>query len=135
MIFAEFEREMTFQRTAANAYERSKRGLANGGGYLVVEEAESKVTQEIFTTYLREQAIKLTTEAVRERHQTHVRTRITRSNVYWRKTCAPLGEMVLVGLHKLVPSMLGSGGPKLDRSKARNEIHTAILTYTRAQPQ
>ena len=95
MIFAEFEREMTSQRTAANAYERSKRGLANGGvaplgyrrdkerkGYLVVDEAENTVTQEIFATYLREQSIKRTTEAVRERHQKHVRTRITRSNVY-----------------------------------------------------
>ena len=95
MIFAEFEREMTSQRTAANAYERSKRGLANGGvaplgyrrdkarkGYFVVDETESTVTQEIFATYLREQSIKRTTEAVRERHQKGLRLRITRSNIY-----------------------------------------------------
>jgi len=31
MVFAEFEREMTSPRTSLNAYERSKRGLVNGG--------------------------------------------------------------------------------------------------------
>lgn len=29
MVFAEFEREMTSQRTSSNAYERIKRGLAS----------------------------------------------------------------------------------------------------------
>ena len=64
MIFAEFEREMTSRRTAVNAYERSRRGLANGGvaplgyrrdkrkkGYLLVDEKERKCVEEIFSTY------------------------------------------------------------------------------------
>jgi DNA invertase Pin-like site-specific DNA recombinase len=35
IVFSEFEREMTSRRTAINAYERSKRGLANGGQVLL----------------------------------------------------------------------------------------------------
>jgi DNA invertase Pin-like site-specific DNA recombinase len=60
MIFAEFEREMTSRRTAINAYERSKRGLANGGvaplgykrmkqkkGHLFIVEKEQQIVQDI----------------------------------------------------------------------------------------
>ena len=67
MVFAEFEREMTSRRTAPNADERSKRGLANGGVappayrrdkmrkvYLIIDPAESRIVQEIFATYLKE---------------------------------------------------------------------------------
>ena len=81
MIFAEFEREMTSQRTSANAYERSKRGLANGGmaplgyrrdkkrkGYLLIDSKERKIIEDIFTTYLTEDSIKRTTELIRSRH-------------------------------------------------------------------
>jgi DNA invertase Pin-like site-specific DNA recombinase len=35
VVFSEFEREMTSPRTAITAYERSKRGLANGGQTLL----------------------------------------------------------------------------------------------------
>ena len=82
MIFAEFEREMTVQRTIANAYERAKRGLANGGaaplgyrrdperkGYLLIDETESRVVREIFTTYLRERSLSRTTAIIRDRYQ------------------------------------------------------------------
>lgn len=81
MIFAEFEREMTSRRTSINAYERSKRGLANGGlaplgyrrdknrkGYLFVDPEESAIVQDIFTTYLAEHSIKLTAELIRARY-------------------------------------------------------------------
>jgi DNA invertase Pin-like site-specific DNA recombinase len=94
MIFAEFEREMTSRRTSANAYERSKRGLANGGltplgyrrdkkrkGYLIVDPQESRIVQEIFATCLKERSIKRTTEQIRQHHE-RSRSRITRSKVH-----------------------------------------------------
>jgi len=92
MIFAEFEREMTSRRTSANAYERSKRGLANGGvaplgyrrdkkrkGYLIVDPVESRVVQAIFAAYLREHSIKRTAEKVWKDHRS---LRLTRSKVH-----------------------------------------------------
>lgn len=82
MVFAEFEREMTSRRTSLNAYERSKRGLANGGltilgcrrdqkrkGYLIVDEKESEVFQTIFKTYIKERSIHRTTDMIRERYE------------------------------------------------------------------
>ena len=81
MIFAEFEREMTSRRTSLNAYERSKRGLANGGiaplgyhrdkdrkGYLFVAPAESVIVQDMFATYLKEHSIKRTIESIHSRY-------------------------------------------------------------------
>ncbi len=60
IVFSEFEREMTSRRTAINAYERSKRGLANGGqvllgyrrdkkhkGRLLIEETEAEVVSTV----------------------------------------------------------------------------------------
>jgi site-specific DNA recombinase len=92
MIFAEFEREMTSRRTSANAYERSKRGLANGGvaplgyrrdkkrkGYLIVDPVESHIVQAIFTTYLKEHSIKRTAEKVGKDHRS---LKLTRSKVH-----------------------------------------------------
>jgi len=82
MVFAEFEREMTSRRTSLNAYERSKRGLANGGqtilgykrdrkkkGYLIVDEKESEVVQAIFETYVKERSIRRTTDLIRARYE------------------------------------------------------------------
>ena len=78
MVFSEFERQMTSRRTAIHAYERGKRGLAGGGqtllgyrrdrrhkGRLLVEEREAEVVRAIFTTYLKEQSIRRTTERIR----------------------------------------------------------------------
>ena len=77
MVVGEFEREITSQRTSINAYERSKRGLANGGytpfgykrdtknkGYFLVDKKEAKIVQEIFKTYLKEKSIKKTLEKI-----------------------------------------------------------------------
>jgi DNA invertase Pin-like site-specific DNA recombinase len=77
MIFAEFEREMTSRRTALNAYERSKRGLANGGvaplgykrmkqkkGHLIIDEKEKQIVQDIFVTYIRLESIRKTTDHI-----------------------------------------------------------------------
>ena len=82
MVFGEFEREMTSQRTAINAYERSKRGLANGGvvplgyrrdkarkGYLIVDEKEAEIVRKIFTTYLEEESIKKTMEIIKSKYE------------------------------------------------------------------
>jgi site-specific DNA recombinase len=82
MVFSEFEREMTSRRTALNAYERSKRGLANGGftvlgyrrdpqhkGRLLVEEKEAEVVRAVFQTYLQERSIRRTTEQIKARYQ------------------------------------------------------------------
>jgi DNA invertase Pin-like site-specific DNA recombinase len=82
IVFSEFEREMTSRRTAINAYERSKRGLANGGqvllgyrrdkkhkGRLLIDETEAAVVRAIFQTYLRERSIRRTTDRIRERFQ------------------------------------------------------------------
>ena len=95
MVFAEFEREMTSRRTALNAYERSKRGLANGGaappgyrrdkkrkGYLIVDPVESRIVQEIFSMYLKEQSIKQTVEQIQEHYHEPLGRNITRSKVY-----------------------------------------------------
>ena len=82
VVFSEFEREMTSHRTAINAYERSKRGLANGGqvllgyrrdkkhkGRLLIEETEAAVVRAIFQTYARERSIRRTTNRIRERFE------------------------------------------------------------------
>jgi DNA invertase Pin-like site-specific DNA recombinase len=82
MVFAEFEREMTFRRNSLNAYERSKRGLANGGltilgyrrdqkrkGYLIDDEKESEVFKAIFKTYVKERSIRRTTDLIKERYE------------------------------------------------------------------
>ena len=78
MVFGEFEREMTSQRTSINAYERSKRGLASGGftplgyyrdkkkkGYLLIDKKESGIVQDIFKTYIKKKSIQRTTEAIK----------------------------------------------------------------------
>jgi site-specific DNA recombinase len=78
IVFSEFEREMTSRRTAINAYERSKRGLANGGqvllgyrrdknhkGRLLIEETEAEVVRAIFQTYAQEKSIRRTTERIK----------------------------------------------------------------------
>jgi hypothetical protein len=95
MIFAEFEREMTSRRTSANAYERSKRGLANGGvaplgyrrdkkrkGHLIVDPVESRIVQAIFAAYSREQSIKRAAELVRAHHPERNGLKLTRSKVH-----------------------------------------------------
>jgi site-specific DNA recombinase len=82
IVFSEFEREMTSRRTAINAYERSKRGLANGGqvllgyrrdkkhkGRLLIEETEAEVVRAIFQTYAREKSIRRTTDRIKERFE------------------------------------------------------------------
>ena len=82
IVFSEFEREMTSQRTAINAYERSKRGLANGGqvllgyrrdkkhkGRLLIDETEAAVVRTIFQTYTREKSIRRTTDRIKERFE------------------------------------------------------------------
>jgi site-specific DNA recombinase len=82
IVFSEFEREMTSHRTAINAYERSKRGLANGGqvllgyrrdkkhkGRLLIEESEAEVVRAIFQTYLREKSIRRTAARIKERFE------------------------------------------------------------------
>ncbi len=82
IVFSEFEREMTSRRTAINAYERSKRGLANGGqvllgyrrdkkhkGRLLIDETEAAVVRAIFQTYAREQSIRRTTDRIKERFE------------------------------------------------------------------
>ncbi len=82
IVFSEFEREMTSRRTAINAYERSKRGLANGGqvllgyrrdkkhkGRLLIEDTEAEVVRAIFQTYAREKSIRRTTDRIKERFE------------------------------------------------------------------
>jgi site-specific DNA recombinase len=83
MIFAEFEREMTSRRTAINAYERSKRGLANGGaaplgykrakqkkGRLFIDEREKRIVEDIFQTYMRLNSIRKTTDHIIKKYGT-----------------------------------------------------------------
>jgi DNA invertase Pin-like site-specific DNA recombinase len=82
IVFSEFEREMTSHRTAINAYERSKRGLANGGqvllgyrrdkkhkGRLLIEETEAEVVRAIFQTYAREKSIRRTADRIKGRYE------------------------------------------------------------------
>ena len=97
MVFSEFEREMTSRRTAINAYERSKRGLANGGqtllgyrrdpahkGRLLVEETEAEVVRAIFQTYALEKSIRRATEQIKARYEGRLPRlkRITSNMVY-----------------------------------------------------
>jgi site-specific DNA recombinase len=97
IVFSEFEREMTSHRTAINTYERSKRGLANGGqvllgyrrdkkhkGRLLIEETEAEVVRAIFQTYAREKSIRRTTDRIKERFEgkSPRLKRITPSKIY-----------------------------------------------------
>ena len=73
---------MTSCHTCLNAYERSKRGLANGGqtilgyrrdrkrkGYLIVDEKENEMVQAIFETYAKERSIRRTTDLIKGRYE------------------------------------------------------------------
>ncbi|MCD6412864.1 MAG: recombinase family protein [Elusimicrobia bacterium] len=97
MVFGEFEREMTSQRTSINAYERSKRGLANGGftplgykrdknkkGYLHIDEKEAAIVREIFKTYIKEKSIQKTMEAIKSKYEglNSRLKKITKSRIY-----------------------------------------------------
>jgi site-specific DNA recombinase len=97
IVFSEFEREMTSHRTAINAYERSKRGLANGGqvllgyrrdkkhkGRLLIDETEATVVRAIFQTYVKEKSIRRTTDRIKERFEgkSPRLKRITPSKIY-----------------------------------------------------
>jgi site-specific DNA recombinase len=88
---------MTSHRTAVNAYERSKRGLANGGqvllgyrrdkkhkGRLLIEETEAEVVRAIFQTYARERSIRRTADRIKERFEgkTSRLKRITPGKIY-----------------------------------------------------
>jgi site-specific DNA recombinase len=97
IVFSEFEREMTSRRTAINAYERSKRGLANGGkvllgyrrdkkhkGRLLIDETEAAVVRAIFQTYVRERSIRRTMDRIKDRFEgkSPRLKRITPSKIY-----------------------------------------------------
>ena len=97
IVFSEFEREMTSRRTAINAYERSKRGLANGGqvllgyrrdkkhkGRLLIDETEAGVVRAIFQTYVRERSIRRTMDRIKARFEGKSARlkRITPSKIY-----------------------------------------------------
>jgi site-specific DNA recombinase len=96
MVFAEFEREMTAERTRRNALERARRGLANGGppplgykrdpenkGHLLIDDS-AKIVRAIFRAYLRFGTAGKTMEEVRRKFHDHPDVkRIGRSNVYY----------------------------------------------------
>jgi len=111
MVFGEFEREMTSQRTAINAYERSKRGLANGGlvplgynrdkkrkRYLIVDEKEAEIVKETFTTYLEEKSIKKTMEIIKSKYEgvNFKLKKIGRSRIYFILT-----NKVYIGIREI----------------------------------
>ncbi len=111
MVFGEFEREMTSQRTSINAYERSKRGLANGGfvplgykrdknkkGYLIVDNKEAEIVKEIFKTYIKEKSIKKTMIIIKSKYEglNSNLKKITTSKIYsilTNKACIGIKEI------------------------------------------
>ena len=62
LTFAQFERELTSERTRDKMFERAKKGMCNGGftpfGYqrkdkkIFIDEKESRIVQNIFETYI-----------------------------------------------------------------------------------
>lgn len=85
MALAQFERELTAERTKNNFYARALRGLCNGGkpilGYdrdpqnkakRIVNEPEAAIVRKIFESYLENGSIRSTTDAV---NQLGVRTK------------------------------------------------------------
>ena len=97
MVFGEFEREMTSQRTSINAYERSKRGLASGGftplgyerdknkkGYLLIDKKESGIVRDIFKTYIKKKSIQRTTKAIKLKYadSNSELSKINKSRIY-----------------------------------------------------
>ena len=77
MALAQFERELTGERTKSNFYARALRGLCNGGspilGYdrdpqnrakRVVNESEASIVRRIFESYLENGSIRSTTDAI-----------------------------------------------------------------------
>ena len=80
MNFAQFEREQTGERVAANFHSRAMRGLRSGGnlilgfdrdphnkGSLVVNKKEQIIVQEIFDTFLKIGAINPTCDALNQK--------------------------------------------------------------------
>jgi len=96
MVFAEFEREITAERTSRNARERAKRGLANGGlpplgykrdperkGHLLADDS-AQIIRAIFRSYVRLGSASRTLEEIRRKFRDHPDLkRITRSTFYY----------------------------------------------------
>ncbi|MBE7437999.1 MAG: recombinase family protein [Spirochaetales bacterium] len=96
MVFAEFEREITAERTSRNARERAKRGLANGGlpplgykrdpdhkGHLLADDS-AQIIRAIFRSYVRLGSAGKTLEEIRRKFRDHHDLkRITRSTFYY----------------------------------------------------
>ncbi|MBE7438006.1 MAG: recombinase family protein [Spirochaetales bacterium] len=100
MVFAEFEREITAERTSRNARERAKRGLANGGlpplgykrdperkGHLLADDS-AQIIRAIFRSYVRLGSAARTLEEIRRKFRDHHDLkRITRSTSGLQSPC------------------------------------------------
>jgi DNA invertase Pin-like site-specific DNA recombinase len=96
MVFAEFEREITAERTSRNARERAKRGLANGGlpplgykrdpqrkGHLLAGDS-AQIVRAIFRGYVRFGTAGKTLEEIQRKFKSHPDVeRISRSTFYY----------------------------------------------------
>jgi len=147
MIFAEFEREMTSRRTAANAYERSKRGLANGGaaplgyrrdgkrkGHFVVDPTASKIVRALFAAYLKEQSIKRAAEHVRARYPDYKLSRSKLEMFVRCPRCFYLDRKLGIGQVSMPAFTLNNAVDLLlkkefDRYRAREEPHPLMRTF------
>ncbi|MFT7636947.1 MAG: site-specific DNA recombinase [Candidatus Omnitrophota bacterium] len=84
LTFAQFEREMTAERTKHTMLQRAKKGIWNGGrvslGYkvadkkLVIDKLRAKIIQAIFDKFIETESLKSTLEFVREQNIVNPKT-------------------------------------------------------------
>ncbi len=85
LTFAQFEREMTAERTRDKLLQRAQKGLWNGGGTpfgyskvdkkLIPDKKETAAVREIFEQYVLTRSLKKTVDFVKEKQLTHKYTK------------------------------------------------------------
>jgi len=90
--FAQFEREMTVERTKDKMYQRAKKGLWNGGtapyGYvrrdkrLVIDKKEAECIKDVYDVFLQTQSLAETRRYINSRYKTRAGREFSKSTIF-----------------------------------------------------
>jgi len=90
--FAQFEREMTVERTKDKMYQRARKGLWNGGivpyGYyrkdkkLIIHKKEAECIKEIFDIFIQTQSLSETIRQINKKYKTRAGKNFSKSTIF-----------------------------------------------------
>jgi len=90
--FAQFEREMTVERTKDKMYQRAKKGLWNGGiapyGYvrrdkkLAIDKKEAECIKDVYDVFLQTQSLAETRRYINSRYRTRAGREFSKSTIF-----------------------------------------------------